>query len=245
MTDVNDSEVWTEGTSRHFIDYGAYFVPERETQMDTICSVIPPATDGAAIVEICSGEGLLCEAMAKRFPNATFHALDGSQTMLDSTAGKLAAAGVAHQIRMMDIADTDWRTFASPVHAFVSSLAVHHLDGPGKAQLFKDLADQLAPGGVLVICDLVEAQRMAGQKLWERHWDDGVGERAHKLDGDGKMLHFFRDDGWNYYTDPEADPVDMPSSLFDQLCWMADAGLEHIDVHWLRAGHAIFSGVKP
>jgi len=26
---------------------------------------------------------------------------------------------------------------------------------------------------------------------------------------------------------------------------MRAAGLEHVDVHWLKAGHAIFSGRKP
>jgi len=103
---------------------------------------------------------------------------------------------------------------------------------------------QLAPGGVIVICDLVEAQRDAGLKLWERHWDSGVGQRADELDGNDKMLHFFRDDGWNYYSAPDADPVDMPSGLFDQMRWMADAGLVEVDVHWPKAGHAIFSGVK-
>lgn len=245
MSDASDPHAWTEETSQHFIDYGAYFVPEREVQIDTMVSVIPPAPDGALIVEICSGEGLLAEAIAKRFPKAIIHALDGSRTMLDATATKLEALGVDHRGVLMDIAETGWRSFERPVHAFVSSLAVHHLDGPGKAQLFKDLAGQLAPGGVIVICDLVEAQREAGLKLWEHHWDVGVAQRARELDGNDKMLHFFREDGWNYYSAPDADPVDMPSSLFDQMRWMDEAGLVEVDVHWLKAGHAIFSGRKP
>jgi len=37
----------------------------------------------------------------------------------------------------------------------------------------------------------------------------------------------------------------MPSTLFDQMLWMAQAGMTAIDVHWLRAGHAIFSAMKP
>ena len=244
MTDTANPDAWTEETSKHFIDYGAYFVPEREVQIETVVSVIPPAPDGAVIAEICCGEGLLAEAIARQFPRAVFHALDGSKTMLDSTAAKLDEIGVEHHSTLMDIAESGWRSFDTPVHAFVSSLAVHHLDGPGKAQLFKDLAGQLAPGGVVVICDLVEAQRDAGLKLWERHWDVGVAQRAQELDGDDKMLHFFRDDGWNYYSAPDADPIDMPSSLFDQMRWMSDAGLVEVDVHWLKAGHAIFSGRK-
>ena len=165
--------------------------------------------------------------------------------MLASAQARLEAAGVAYRTAIIDIAESGWRAFERPVHAFVSSLAVHHLDGAGKSRLFKDLAAALAPGGVIVICDLVEAQRGVGLELWKRHWDDGVRERSLKLDGNEKMLDFFRDDGWNYYADPDADPLDMPSTLFDQMLWMADAGLTGTDVHWLRAGHAIFSGTKP
>ena len=245
MTDTPDDTGWTEDDSRHFIDYGAYFVPEREAQIDTICSVIPPAPDGAVIVEICCGEGLLCDALARRFPGTEIHALDGSATMLASAKARLEAAGVAHRTAIIDIAETGWRVFDRPVHAFVSSLAVHHLDGPAKARLFRDLAAALAPGGVVVICDLVQAQREAGLELWKRHWDDGVLERSLELDGNEEMLDFFRDDGWNYYAAPDADPADMPSTLFDQMLWLAEAGMTGIDVHWLRAGHAIFSATKP
>ena len=245
MTDSREPPRWTENDSRHFIDYGAWFVPERETQIDTVCGVIPPAPDGAVIVDVCCGEGLLSGALARRFPRAEVHALDGSQKMLASARRRLEAAGAAHRVAVIDLARRDWRAFDMPVHAFVSSLAVHHLDGPAKARLFRDLTAALAPGGVLVICDLVEAQRETGRELWKRHWDDGVRERSLALDGDERMLEFFRNDGWNYYADPDADPIDTPSTLFDQLLWMAHAGLTGIDVHWLRAGHAIFSGIKP
>ena len=245
MTDTGDAPGWTEDDSRHFIDYGAYFVPERETQVNTICSVIPPPTDGAVIVEICCGEGLLCDALARRFPGAEIHALDGSETMLSLAKARLEAAGVAHRVAVIDLADIGWRAFDAPVHAFVSSLAIHHLDGPAKARLYQDLSAALVSGGVVVVCDLVEAQSEAGLDLWRRQWDDGVRERSLKLDGDERMLEFFRNDGWNYYADPGSDPVDMPSGLFDQMRWMADAGMIGIDVHWLRAGHAIFSGRKP
>jgi len=245
MTDRAKNVGWSEETSRHFIDYGAYFVPEREVQIETLCSVVPPVPPGGTIVEICCGEGLLAAALAERYPDAEFHALDGSETMLAATREKLAAAGVAHETRLIDIAAREWRRFEQPVHAFVSSLAVHHLDGPGKALLFRDLAAALAPGGVVVICDLVEARREAGRALWARHWDEGVRRRALDLDGTAEMHEFFRADGWNYYEDPDADPVDQPSSLFDQLRWLEEAGLVEADVHWLKAGHAIFSACKP
>ncbi len=242
MTPGDAAQGWSEDDSRYFIDYGAYFVPERETQIDTICSVIPDAPADSLIVDICCGEGLLTAALAKRFGACRLVALDGSAEMLKAAAERLRATGAYWRTRQMAIGDGGWRRFDAPVHAFVSSLAVHHLDGPGKARLYRDLAGQLAPGGVIVICDIVEARSGEGERLWERHWDDGVRVRAAELDGGEDMLHLFRNDGWNYYSDPQADPVDMPSGLFEQMKWMEEAGLEDIDLHWLKAGHAIFSG---
>ena len=245
MAETKDGTVWSENDSQHFIDYGAYFVPERDVQIDTIVSVIPPANGAVHMLELCSGEGLLAEALATRFPDATVHAYDGSEAMLASTADKLAKHGGQHTTKLFDIADTAWRTFDQPFHAVVSSLAIHHLDGPGKAQLSKDIAAALAPGGVFVICDLLEPCTGETKDLWARHWDDGVRERSLALDGNEKMLDFFREDEWNHYGVPEPDPVDQPSTLVDQLTWLKDAGLVDVDVHWLKAGHAIFSGRKP
>lgn len=245
MGDKNGPVGWSEVDSQYFIDYGAYFVPERETQINTICNIIPTPPENSFIVDICCGEGLLSAALAKRFRNSTIVALDGSPTMLGATERKLRNIGGRWLTSPMQIEDDNWRHFDQPVHAFVSSLAVHHLAAVAKARLFRDLASELACDGVLVICDLVEAQRPEGLKLWEQHWDDSVRQRSMNLDGTDDMLHFFRNDGWNYYSDPDADPVDMPSGLFEQLKWMEEAGFVDVDLHWLQAGHAIFSGRKP
>jgi tRNA (cmo5U34)-methyltransferase len=43
----------------------------------------------------------------------------------------------------------------------VSALAVHHLDGPGKADLFRRVARILAPGGRFVLGDLVVPENRA------------------------------------------------------------------------------------
>ena len=157
---------------------------------------------------------------------------------LDGFAGR-------YTTRECDIAADDWRGFPWPVRAFVSSLAVHHLDGPGKQKLFRDLATALAPGGALVIADLIEPETQLGREVAARDWDHAVRARALELDGDEKAFEFFQGEAWNYFSDPSPDAIDQPSALLDQLKWLEDAGLENADVHWLMAGHAIFSAVKP
>ncbi len=250
MREKNSSERtpgWSEGDSNRFVDYGDYFVPERAAQIETICGLIPTlcASDRGHVVELCCGEGRLSAALLARLPDITMHAYDGSPSMLARTAERLADYAGRYTMREIDIAADDWRRFPWPVRAFVSSLAVHHLDGPSKQKLFADLAAALAPGGALVIADLIEPQTALGRDVAARGWDDAVRARSYELDGDRKAFEFFQGDAWNYYSDPSPDPVDRPSALLDQLKWLEAAGLVNVDVHWLKAGHAIFSGVKP
>ena len=59
---------------------------------------------------------------------------------------------------------------AGPWDAIVSALAIHHLDDPGKRDLFARVRAALAPGGVFV-----NAEQVAGESAWldavyvERH----------------------------------------------------------------------------
>lgn len=131
--------------------------------------------------------------------------------------------------------------------AVVSSLAIHHLDSTEKQVLFKDVASILAPGGSFIIADLTEPMDRFGRKLAANTWDEAVRQRSLDLDGDLRGYDQFRQLGWNHYGEPgpEPDSIDKPSSLFDQLKWLEQAGFTDVDVFWMKAGHAIFGGRKP
>ncbi len=245
MSDKSNDTGWSEPDSAKFIDYGRYYVPEREQQIETICGLIPAVPPPMHVVELCCGEGLLSEALLDRLPDATVHAYDGSPAMLARTRARLARFGDRFDTTEFDLAADGWRQFPWPLSGVVSSLAIHHLDGPGKQKLFNDVVAALAPGGVFVVADLVEPTSEAGRAVAAKAWDDAVRERALKLDGNLAAFVEFRETNWNYYSDPEPDPADMPSPLKDQLTWLEAAGLVGVDVHYVKAGHAIFSGRKP
>jgi tRNA (cmo5U34)-methyltransferase len=235
---------WNEADSQEFIDHGRFFVPEREEQTATVLDLIPDPGAGL-LVDLCCGEGLLSAALLERFPRARVLAMDLSPTMLEKARATCAAHGGRFETRPFDLADRSWRTFPEPVHAFVSSLAVHHLDGAGKRGLFRDLAAALAPGGVLVIADLVLPATPAAHALAARAWDEAVRRRSLELAGELGPYEVFRDERWNLWADPAPDPIDQPSPLFDQLRWLAEAGFAGVDVHWMKAGHAVYGGVRP
>ena len=158
---------WNESDSRDFIDLGRFFVPDREEQIATVLDMVPDPGEGL-LVDLCCGEGLLSRALLERFPKARVLAMDLSPAMLEKARVSLAEHGDRFSTRPFDLADRSWRSFPEPVRAFVSSLAVHHLDGGGKRDLFRDLAAALAPGGALVIADLVRPATPAAQALAAR-----------------------------------------------------------------------------
>ncbi|HEY3567578.1 MAG TPA: class I SAM-dependent methyltransferase [Thermoanaerobaculia bacterium] len=235
---------WDEANSREFIDLGRFFVPEREEQIAAALGLIPDPGDGL-LVDLCCGEGLLSRTLLERFPRARVLALDLSPTMLAQARATCADHSGRFDTRPFDLADRSWRTFPEPVRAFVSSLAIHHLDGEGKRQLYRDLAAALAPGGALVIADLVQPAAPASQALAAKAWDDAVRRRSLELSGGLGPYKKFIEMSWNLWAEAEPDPIDKPSTLLDQLRWLEEAGLGGVDVCWLKAGHAVFGGMRP
>lgn len=241
-----DDYLWQESDSQEFIDYGRYFVPQRELQLQTIADLIPPPHGPADILELSCGEGLLAETLLNRFPTITLHGYDISPVMLQRAKARLVAFGEQFVPRRFNLAETEWRTAEPTFHAVVSSLTIHHLDGPEKQQLFCDLFAMLLPGGTLVIADLVAPTRELGTAVAAQAWDDVVRQRSQQLDDSDDALEQFERLKWNLYRYPE-DPavaIDKPSGLLEQLKWVEQAGFTAVDVHWALAGHVLYSGVK-
>jgi tRNA (cmo5U34)-methyltransferase len=239
---MSEQPSWSERDSQHFIDYGRFFVPERERQVATVCALVPPRDGPFLALDLACGEGLLAEAILARFPQATVEGLDVSPAMLARAAGRLAPYGERFRTRQFDLADAAWRSPAGAAHAIVSSLSVHHLDGEQKRDLFRDLLHMLAPGGALVIADVVLPATPEARALAADEWEAEVDRRAAQLGaGDGPGA-FFRREGWNMYREGAPDEYDKPSRLADQLRWLEEAGFVDVDVAWMLAGHAIFGG---
>jgi tRNA (cmo5U34)-methyltransferase len=234
--------MWSEESSQYFIDYAAYFVPDRTAQLETICQLIPAWSEPFHVVELCCGEGLLARAILEHFPASRLHGYDGSSTMLDKARADLQLFGERCTLHLFDLAAADWRSFPWPVQVVVSSLAIHHLDGDQKRALYRDLYRQLSPGGALIIADLIQPAHSLGVQTAARAWDEAVQQAALARDGNLAAFEVFQRDQWNFYHYPE--PMDKPSEVYEHLRWLAEAGFSAVDVYWMKAGHAVYGGRK-
>jgi tRNA (cmo5U34)-methyltransferase len=240
---MDQSSQWGEEISQTFIDYGCYFVPEREHQIQIICKLIPPVSRSFSILELCCGEGLLAAALLDYFPDCVIYGLDGSPTMLAKAKTNLSAYKERFFYEQFDLLDSGWRNRNWNFWSIVSSLAIHHLDATEKQNLYQAIFNLLEPGGVFLIADLVEPASLQGNELAADEWDTSVRQQALKLDGNLDKFKIFQREAWNLYRNPDPD-FDKPSLLLDQLKWLEAAGFSQVDVFWMKAGHAIFGGQK-
>ncbi len=234
---------WTEENSRFFIQYARYFVPDRESQIRTLCSLVPDPGEPFHVLELACGQGLLAEALLERFPNGKVHGLDGSHEMLQTARQHLEAFGERFTTGKFDLADSSWRKPEPVYQAVLSSLAIHHLGDVEKGTLFRDVHAMLRPGGAFLVADIIRPASAQSAAYAADAYDEAVRRQAHLIDGDLRAFEHFEREQWNIFRYPD-DPIDKPSALLDQLHWLELAGFQGVDVFWLRAGHAVFGGFK-
>lgn len=105
-----------------------------------------PAT---RILDLGTGTGVTARRVLSAHPNAHLVGIDASARMLAVARETLPAGSDLMVSRLEDPLP------AGPFDLVVSALAVHHLDGSGKQDLFRRLADVMAPGARLVLGDVV------------------------------------------------------------------------------------------
>ena len=104
--------------------------------------------EATTILELGIGTGETTRRILAPRPDARLVAIDSSEAML----GRAREAFPDADLRLARLQD---RLPEGPFDLVVSALAVHHLDGPGKQDLFRRIAAVLHPGGTFVLADVV------------------------------------------------------------------------------------------
>ena len=104
-----------------------------------------------SVLELGTGTGETAQRVLDRHPDAQLVGIDASPGMVKVACDSLPADRVKLLVRRLED--------PLPEGSFdlvVSALAVHHLDGAAKAELFRRIASRLDPAGRFVLADVVE-----------------------------------------------------------------------------------------
>jgi len=104
------------------------------------------------ILELGIGTGETSRRVLDRHPEAKLVAIDSSSEMVE----RARAAFPDADIRLGRLEDP---LPDGPFDLVVSALAVHHLDGPGKRDLFRRIAHVVRDGGMFVLADVIVPER--------------------------------------------------------------------------------------
>ena len=118
-------------------------MPAREEQTEALLALIPAERNETfALIDICAGEGLLCERVLETYPNSRVLALDGSELMRARARARLPPFAARAEVRAFELDGDDWTEhLPSPLRCAISSMALHHLEAHCKRHLFRRLAD--------------------------------------------------------------------------------------------------------
>jgi tRNA (cmo5U34)-methyltransferase len=104
----------------------------------------------ARVLDLGTGTGETLGAVLEVHPGAVAVGVDKNDAMLDAARQRLAGAPVG-----LLVAELTDPLPAGPFDLVVSALAIHHLEGTDKADLFGRIAGVLRPGGRFVLGDVV------------------------------------------------------------------------------------------
>lgn len=119
---------------------------------DRLQAEVARATTGLSVsrfLDLGTGTGLTARGVLAVHPEASLVGVDDSQAMLAEARRVLPEATELRVARLQDPLP------AGPFDLVVSALAIHHLDGAAKADLYARVADVLVSGGRVVVGDVV------------------------------------------------------------------------------------------
>jgi len=185
---------------------------------------------GAAprILDVGAGTGLLSGMVKARWPAARLTLLDFSEEMLARARERFRGAAVPVEVL---VGDSREAPLGGPYQAVVSALSIHHLQDAEKRALYGRALAALAPGGIFVNADNVEAEDPAVQARDRAAWIEamrGAGLPEHELSAGLRRTE-----------------VDVLAPLGLQLGWLRELGFEQVDCAYKWRHFAVFSGRRP
>ncbi|CAJ63533.1 MULTISPECIES: class I SAM-dependent methyltransferase [Frankia] len=176
------------------------------------------------VLDLGAGTGLLASAVVAAVPEVRLHLFDGAAPMLAKARARLAAENV----EAVTMADLSAALPSGPFDAVVSALAIHHLDDPGKRDLFGRVHTALRPGGVFANLEQVDGPTPAltrrYEEMHERHARAAGSDDAEWQAALGRMA------------------FDRCAPLADQLAWLTEAGFDPVDCIVKNGRFAVYAG---
>lgn len=179
------------------------------------------------ILDIGAGTGLFSALLLQKYPRARLTLIDISPQMMGMARQRFQGNNNIEYI----VDDFARCNFARSFDLIVSSLAIHHLNGPEKASLYQKAFAGLKKGGCFINADQVLGSTEHLESLYKDDWNRKV-----------LKSHLSQEELAGAY---ERTKLDRMSTLGDQLEWLQKAGFSDVDCVYKNYNFVVLYARKP
>jgi tRNA (cmo5U34)-methyltransferase len=218
-------------------------IPGAELQLTTLRMIAQLWRPQAAeILDLGCGDGIIGRLLREVYPATRVTFVDFSDAMLDALRQRLSGAKRTAIIKA-DFSSRAWMEALGKHESFdivVSGFAIHHQPDSRKRELYAEVFDLLAPGGVFLNLEHVSSLTPAGHALFDEAFVDSL-VRFHRAKDPGKNREEIEKE---YHRRPDKKE-NILAPLDTQTDWLRQIGFQDVDCFFKLFELALFGGRKP
>ena len=218
-------------------------IPLAQEQIDVMLRLIGAAqSKPTAILDLGCGDGILGLAVLDQYPQVHAVLADFSEPMLKA-ARKRSDGNSRCTIVQLDYGKQGWGKSLPPditqYDVIVSGFSIHHQPDARKKEVYADLFNLLAPGGIFLNLEHVASHSRWVERRFEEFFIDAL-FAYHQAIGSSKTRQQVDDE---FYSRPDkAANILVP--VEDQCDWLREIGFVHVDCYLKVFELALFGGIK-
>ncbi len=161
--------IWqTAAVSEAFLENVRGAIPLATEQIDVMLRVIQAARPSVAnFLDLGCGDGILGQAILKKYPRALGVFLDFSESMIEAARNRCGPRAEKREFITQDFGKKEWvnSVGGSPFDVIVSGFAIHHQSDVRKKEIYREIYHLLKPGGIFLNLEHVSSSSELGSEI--------------------------------------------------------------------------------
>ncbi len=236
----NHSKWQTEEVAKTYVEGVRGAIPSADLQLEVISKIVNEwCSIPSRIVDLGCGDGILGRFLLDKYSAAHVIFADFSEPMLEKMRNRVGSDKRATVINV-DFSTSDWVKKIEkekPFNIIISGFAIHHQPDKRKRNLYAEIYELLADGGLFLNLDQVSSATTSIGKLFDSFFLDYM-QRFISNAGPGITMNEIEN---MYYQDKKEN---IPAPVEKQCQWLRDIGFQDVDCFFKTFELALFGGRK-